>query len=194
MYSCVQAEGVTNLRQWTKDTKPIWIWLETTHISRSGSGRKPTPAEVKAELWLALIAGAQGYGYFCHQFAGKEVDDELLEDAVMSAAVKKINSEVSALTPALQSPDLTDFATVASSNASVPVVFAAKSTPDGAQYLFTAAARNGSTTATFTFSGTTQPTIAEPIGEDDGGGNITISGGKFQQSFSTFGVHLFRLH
>ena len=124
---CQQAQGVSNLRRWTKDTKPIWIWLETTHISRSGSGRKPTPAEVKAELWLALIAGAQGYGYFCHQFAGKEVDDALLEDEAMAAAVKLINDEVSSLTAALQSPDLKNFATVSSSNTSIPIEFAVSS-------------------------------------------------------------------
>ena len=88
----LQAQGVSNLREWTKNTKPIWIWLETTHISKSGSGRKPTPAEVKAELWLALIAGAQGYGYFCHQFFEKEVRVRNLRSHWLSEIWLKKNS------------------------------------------------------------------------------------------------------
>ena len=107
---------VKNLRDWTNKAKPIWFWVETTHISKSGSGRKPTPSEVKSEIWQALIAGAQGYGYFCHSFFEKQDDQALLDDHVMSAAVKKINTEVAALTPALHSPDVVGMVTVAVAN------------------------------------------------------------------------------
>lgn len=122
-----------------------------------------------------------------------QVDDELLEDSEMSAAVKTINQEVASLTAALQSPDVTDFATCDTSNPAVPISFAAKKTADGLTYLFAAAARNGTTTATFTLAGEQPATIAEPIGEPDKG-NLTITNGKFQDKFSCFGVHLYRLY
>ena len=111
----------------------------------------------------------------------------------MSAAVKKINQEVASLTAALQSPDVSDFATYYTSNPAVPISFAAKETADGAKFLFAAAARNGSTTVTFTLAGEQPATIAQPIGEADRA-NLTITNGKFQDEFSLFGVHLYRLH
>lgn len=122
-----------------------------------------------------------------------QVDDELLEDSEMSAAVKKINQEVASLTAALQSPDVSNFAKYYTSNPAVPISFAAKETADGATYLFAAAARNGTTTVTFSLAGEQPATIAQPIGEADKG-NITITDGKFEDEFSLFGVHLYRLY
>ena len=70
----------------------------------------------------------------------------------------------------------------------------AKATSAGANYLFAAAARNGSTTATFSLKpGSSSITIAEPIGEDERA-NITIVNGVFRDDFDSYGVHLYRLH
>ena len=183
------AQGVSNLRGWTNNAKPVWFWVETTHISKSGSGRKPTPSEVKAEIWLALIAGAQGYGYFCHQFYQKEDDQALLDDPAMSAAVKKINAEVAALTPALHTPDVVGMVSATSANGAVPISTAGKAV-EGAHYVFAAAERNGTTAATFTLGAGVTATGAEVIGE---GRTLEVQGGKFSDQFVNFGVHLYKL-
>jgi hypothetical protein len=85
-------QGVERLRAWTADKKPVWCWIECTDIS--SQGLKPTPAQVKSEVWMALIAGAQGFGYFCHEFDRKGVnstDCAPLRDTVMKAAIRQIN-------------------------------------------------------------------------------------------------------
>src|SRR5262245_19955131 len=61
------ADGVSRLRKWSDDRKPVWNCIECTHISNPKA--KATPAEVKAEVWMSLIRGSRGIIYFCHQFS-----------------------------------------------------------------------------------------------------------------------------
>ena len=76
-----------------QDSKPVWVWIESTMIG--DTGRKPTTKEVKAEIWMALVHGARGYGYFCHSFGHGPhpvfQEDAMLVDTEMAAAVKAIN-------------------------------------------------------------------------------------------------------
>jgi hypothetical protein len=65
------ARGVERLRAFAGPAKPVWIWLECTRIDgeRSGTGRRcPLPYELRAEVWLSILYGADGIGYFPHQF------------------------------------------------------------------------------------------------------------------------------
>jgi hypothetical protein len=61
------ARGIENLLEWSEYSIPVWCWIETTKIN-DRSPRKPTPSEVRSQVWMALIHGASGYGYFCHSF------------------------------------------------------------------------------------------------------------------------------
>lgn len=179
------AKGLDNLREWSDHKKPAWCWIETTRISEKAK-RKPTPAEVKSEVWIALIHGAKGFGYFCHSFIGKTEDAALLQDEEMINAVKEINQQVTALAPVLNSPDTKGYATVKSSNDSVSVDLLTKRN-GRTNYIFAVAMRDGSTTATFAVrSGKT----VEAIGENR---TIAIKNGKFSDAFSHYGVHLYRI-
>ena len=179
------AKGIDSLRAWSDHQKPAWCWIETTRISEKAT-RKPTPAEVKSEVWMALIHGAKGFGYFCHSFVGKTQDAALLHDQEMIQGVKAINEQVTSLARVLNTPDSKGYATVRSTNASVPVDIMTKK--DGrTNYLFAVAMREGNTTATFDVkSGKT----AEVIGENR---TIEIKKGKFSDEFSDYGVHLYRI-
>lgn len=84
-------KGIDSLRSWTNNSKPVWCWIECTKITEKSS-RKPTTREVKAEVWMALIHGANGYGYFCHSFVSPQDDAALLHDVRMLQAVKAINT------------------------------------------------------------------------------------------------------
>lgn len=179
------AKGIDSLRSWTNYAKPTWAWIETTKIDNN-SNRQPTPAEVKSEVWMALIHGAKGVGYFCHSWTPSFNEWALLSDATMLSAVTSINNQVTFLAPVLNSATTSGYAAVSSSNTAVPINFMTKNL-GGANYIFSVAMRPGSTTATFTV---TSGTSVEVLGESR---TIAISGGKFSDSFSSYGVHLYKI-
>lgn len=179
------ATGIENLTSWSGN-KPAWCWIETTRISDS-SPRKPTASEVKSEVWMALIHGAKGFGYFCHSFVTSSTDDAaLLNDQNMINAVKTINMQVTFLAGVLNSDDTVGYATVSVSNTMVPVDLVTKNY-DGANYIFAIAMRSGETTASFSV---TSGNNVEVLGE---GRTINITNGKFSDDFSPYGVHLYKI-
>ncbi len=179
------AKGIDSLQKWSNHTKPVWCWIETTRISEKAE-RKPTPAEVRSQVWMALVHGARGFGYFCHSFVGNMDDAALLHDAEMIAGVKAINKQIKSLAPILNSPDTKGYASVTTSSDSVPVDILTKKAGK-VNYLFAVAMREGETTATFHVkSGRT----VEVIGENR---TITIRKKKFVDEFSDYGVHLYRI-
>lgn len=180
------AQGIDNLRSWSNSIKPAWCWIETTRINEQ-SKRKPTPAEVKAEVWMALIHGAKGFGYFCHSFVGGKTDDiALLHDAEMLKAVKAINKQVTSLAAVLNSPDTKGYASVKSSNLPVPIDIMTKRAGK-TNYLFAVAMRDGVTSATFKVK---SGKLAHVLGENR---TIEIKKGKFTDSFPRYGVRLYKI-
>jgi hypothetical protein len=181
------ATGVQRLRRWSEDTKPVWSCIETTHIQRSG--RKPTPAEVRAEVWMALIHGARGIIYFAHQFEPTFVEAALLADAKMLAAVTKLNQQITELAPVLNAPEPSIGVTVHSTNAAVPIAYLTKQ-HEGCIYLFAVAMRPGTNTVKFAskdFSGTK---IVAVLGENR---TLAVENGTFTDSFGPWEVHLYRM-
>lgn len=179
------AKGIDSLNSWTDKSKPVWCWIECTKIAERNP-RKPTTDEVKAEVWMALIHGADGFGYFCHSFIPPADDAALLHDSVMIKAVRAVNQQVTELAPVLNSPDTREFASVKSSNNSVPVDIMTK-TFNSANYIFTVGMRMGFTTATFKVK---EGRTAEVIGENR---IIKIINGEFSDEFSPYGVHLYKI-
>jgi len=179
------ADGIDNLRLWSEDSKPVWCWIETTHIN---SENKPIPHQVKAEVWMALIHGAKGFGYFCHEWVPEFNANALLDDPVMFPAVTKINSQIHQLAPALNSPDTKGIVTATSSNASVPVDILVKHYRD-TLYVFAVAMRDGSTTGTFSINGVSDGMITV-IGEDR---ELILSNGTFEDLFEGYDVHLYKM-
>jgi len=181
--------GVERLVNWGEGRKIVWNCIETTAIH---GGRKPTPAQVKAEVWMSLIHGSHGIIYFCHQFKPTENDAALLADKEMAAAVGRINKQITELAPVLNSPTLKDVVTVESSNKDVPVDICVKKLGDR-YYVFAAAMRDGSTKAKFTVS--IHHSIlsgVEVLGEKQGR-EINRDNFTFTDEFKGFEVHLYRL-
>jgi hypothetical protein len=178
--------GVDRLRRWSGDKKDVWCCIETTGIDNVERG--PTPQQVRSEVWMALIHGAKGIIYFAHRFKPTFIEAGLLADEPMARGVADVNREVTELAPALNSPDVPDAATVASSNDKVPVDFAVKRHA-GATYLFAVAMRDGETTATFTVPAATDSQV-EVLGE---GRTNEAPAGKWQDRFAGYQVHLYKL-
>lgn len=179
-------KGVDSLMIWGENKKPVWCWIEVTKIDSKTSKRQPTPEEVKAEVWMALIHGATGFGYFCHSWTPTLNDAALLSDAVMLPAVTKINKEVAALAPVLNSVSTKGYAAVTSGNTAVPIDLMTKNLGT-VNYIFAVGMRPGATSATFTISSGNQ---VEVMGENR---TLTVSSGKFTDNFTSYGVHLYKI-
>ncbi len=106
----MQAKGIDRLRKWGGPEKRIWTWIEANKFtgSEEKDSRSPTPQEVKTQIWMALVHGANGYGFFCHSFAPpmkvSGISPEMMKE------LKTINSEVKSLAKVLNSPTVANSA------------------------------------------------------------------------------------
>jgi Beta-galactosidase len=176
------ARGVDNLRRWGGG-KPVWAFVETTRYN-TGNGQ-PTPAQVKAEVWLALTHGASGIQYFCHILTPRFIEAGLLSDSAMTAAVKRINLQIKSLATVLNSPTIANGATV---SAGVRIDKMVKRA-GGFTYLFAVNPTRNQGNAAFTLSGLSSGTVTV-LGE---GRSLTMSGGGFTDNFAGYGVHLYKI-
>lgn len=181
------AEGVKRLREWTGNAKPVWTWLESTNIE-GNSQYALTPVHVKAEVWMALVHGARGIGYFSHQFSPFS-ETGLLDDAQMAAGVKAINAQVAELAPVLNTQTVKNGVTTSSSNAAVPVSAMVKRA-GGYTYVFAVGMRPGDTTATFTLRGFAGDATVEVLGESR---TAPAKDGVFEDGFAGHAVHLYKV-
>ena len=183
-------KGVSRLTRWSEGRKVVWNAVECTQIS--APGHKPTPAQVRSEVWMSIIHGSMGIIYFVHQFQPNFIEAALLADPDMSAAVKALNAQITALAPVLNSPTLPDAATATSEDPLVPVDIMVKH-HDGWLYLFAIGMRNRPTHALLTFGPlrklgrNAEVTV---LGEDR---TIPCWGGRFEDDFAPYQVHIYRV-
>jgi hypothetical protein len=169
---------------WCNDRKPVWTWIETTRIGED-SPRKPNPDEVKTEVWMAIIHGAKGIGYFCHSFYPESDEAALLHDKPMLLKVKEINQQITFLAPVLNS-NISSFFEFKDLNSKVLIHTLSKSYED-VQYLFSVAMRNEPSDATVKVR---SGKLAEVIGENR---SIKIINGQFTDHFKGYEVHLYKI-
>jgi hypothetical protein len=182
------AKGVDRLRMGANYQKAVWNWIETTGID--DPARTPTPSQVRTEVWMSLIHGSMGIGYFCHIFSPNFIEAGLLASQQMSDAVKAIDQQIHDLAPVLNTPPIGNAATVASSDATVPIDILVKR-QGGALYVFAAAMRDSAQPVMGTFTlRTVTNGMAEVLGENR---SVPVNGGKLQDSFDGYGVHLYKI-
>ena len=181
------ALGVDRLVQWSSGQKIVWDCIECTRIGNVN--RKPTPHQVRAEVWMSLIHGSRGLIYFVHQFKPRFIEAGLLADPEMTQAVTAINRQIKELAPVLNSPVLKDAASVKSSAADCPVDVMVRS-QGGATYLFAVAMRDKETQATFTLAAVKGKAQVEVLGE---GRKLEAANGEFSDAFKGYEVHLYKI-
>ena len=192
------ARGVSRLRQWAGDRRIVWNCIECTRISNPDV--KPTPQQVKAEVWMSIIHGSQGIIYFCHQFQPRFIEAALLADEQLAGAVGEINRQIQELAPVLCEPTLDADVTVQSQPPGVsderaavwglqPVAVMGKKSAD-AHYLF--AVRMGPTpcSARLQIPGIPLGPSVQVIGEER---TIQAETGGFEDEFGAYEVHLYRI-
>jgi hypothetical protein len=178
------ALGVDRWNTDVANSKPVWNWIETTLISSGGT--KPTPDQTKSEVWMSIIHGSMGIGYFCHHFTpGPEDDHALLDDTAMSAMVKSVDQQIKDLAPALNTAPITNAVTESSSS---KVDFLVKR-QGGTLYVLAVSMTATTTTATFTFTHDALKS-ANVLGEAR---QIPVASASFQDSFDGYAVHLYAI-
>ena len=180
-------QGVERLRRWVRDEKPVWNCIETTR--GNNPSRKPTPHEVRAEVWMSLIHGSRGIIYYVHQFKPTFIEAALLGDAEMLAAVTKLNQQITSLATVLNSPTITNAVTVQTANAATPIATMVKQA-GGFTYIFAVAMRPLDTKAEFALKQFAGSETVEVLGENR---TATVKDRKFTDSFGPWGVHLYRV-
>jgi hypothetical protein len=193
------AQGVERLGQWSDGKKVVWNCIECTHISNPDA--KATPAQIRAEVWMALVHGSRGLIYFAHEFKPKFNEAALLDDPELLPAVTAINGQIQQLAPALNSPSTAEGLTMTVNGSPVaPAMNPAPGTPATIAwmqkrhgktiYLCTVNMRPEPARAAFALTGTTTGPKVEVIGEDR---QIGLAQGKFEDDYQPYGVHLYSL-
>jgi hypothetical protein len=182
------AFGVDRLHQWATRGQAVWADIETTIIA-AGSTAGPTPAQTGSEVWLALIHGANGICYFLDSWTPGFREDAIFETPAMVTAVTALNAQITALAPVLNSASLPDLVTVASASSVTPIDLVVKA-QGTSLYVFSAVARTGTTTGTFTITGMTGDAVAHVLGESR---TVPVVAGQLADSFDANGVHLYQI-
>jgi hypothetical protein len=206
------ARGVERLIQWTRGEKIVWNCIEASRISNTEV--KPTPEQVHAEVWMALIQGSRGLIYFVHQFKPTFKEAALLDDPELLPAVTAINRQLQELAPVLNSPSITDGVSVkAESPSSQPSPPLGEKVSEGqlrghsgeetsiacmlkrrgdTAYLFAVNMRNRPTRGTFTIGKSHSDSLASATVLDEPR-RIPIRNGAFADDFKPYAVHLYQL-
>ncbi len=190
--------GVQRLRQWAGPDRLVWNCIETTRISNLQV--KPTPQQVKAEVWMSLIFGSQGIIYFCHQFKPNFVEAALLADQEMAQAVGKLNRQIHELAPVLWSPERPDLVQVsvmpteveeemARLLGPVPVAWTARMY-ENRLYIFAVRIQPTQAQAEFRLRKPAGASRAEVLGENR---SVPIRDGIFRDSFGPYEAHLYKI-
>lgn len=182
------ARGVQRLRKWSDDKKIVWNCIECTRISSDTA--KPTPHQVRCEVWMSLIHGSTGLIYFVHEWKPRFNESALLSDPEMLGVVTRTNFQIQELVPALNSPTLTERVNVTSSNPDVPIATMVKSYADSL-YIFAVAMRDGETKAKFVIQDCPKTASVDVLGQRR---QLPLTDAMFTDDFGPWDVHLYRIN
>lgn len=180
------ARGVDRLIRWTDGKKPVWSVVGASRIGNPDI--LPTGDEVRRQVWLSIIHGAQGIIYFVHQFKPTFVEAGLLQHKDLSVAVKDINDRITSLARVLNSARIEDGVTVEEVN-KVPAVTALVKQDRCNFYIFAGSKSRLTVEATFHVK---HNIIDQDIEVLDENRSIQLQDQTFQDAFGPYAVHLYR--
>jgi hypothetical protein len=97
------ARGMSRLKAFA-GPRPAWIWLECTNMPADKADvgeRAPYPHELRAEVWMSVLHGADGIGYFPHQFTPYKGGPAAIPQELQKE-IKLTNSLLHKLAPVLR--------------------------------------------------------------------------------------------
>ena len=138
---------------------------------------------------MSLVHGSKGIIYFVHQFKPKFNEHALLDDLEMLAGVTALNKQIHLFAPLLNSPSLTNIASVQPSQKDTPIDIMVKRRGN-VTYIFAVGMRNTPVTGTFTLTSVSPKPKVEVVGE---GRELMLKNNRFVDDFQPYGVHIYRV-
>ncbi len=181
------ARGVERLVRWAGPERPVWNCIECTRINHPT--HKPTPEQVRCEVWMALVHGSKGLIYFVHEWQPTFNESALLSDPTMLDAVTRINRRLAALAPVLNGPTMSGRVAVTSSDSEVPVAVMTKE-HEGSVYVFAVGMEDRRTRAEFRVRGLDGSRTVTVLDE---GRTLEARDGVFADDFAPWDVHLYQI-
>jgi hypothetical protein len=168
--------------------KPTFAFIETSN-QRLFSGTNPewgergvTPAEMRFEIWDAIVHGAKGIFYFTQSFNGFRYDATPPD---VAAEMAKQNAVITGLAPALNTTSDTDQTALSYANGKLEGMFR---TYNGVEYLILVNTTNGQMTATFPSDLLPANATLEVLGENR---ELIPSDLAYSDDFDPYGVHVY---
>jgi hypothetical protein len=175
-------KGVANLRRWTLPSQLVWADIETTRISAQ---ERVTPDQLKSEVWMALIHGANGIVYFVHEWTGGFREDGVFRYPETIDAIRQIDATIKELAPILNAPTSNGEIGVTSA---VPIAMLTKRYGT-ATYLFAIATSPREGRASFTVGGV--PSGAAKVVDEQR--TLPIVDGRFEDDFGPYATHAYKI-
>ena len=180
------ARGVERLVGWSAGRKRVWNCLECTRIGNEKT--KPTPAQVRSEVWMSLIRGSRGLIYFVHQFQPVFREAALLDDPEMMAAVTALNRQIRELAPVLNGPDVRDGFRLETAASEDSIAWMQKRRGDEV-YLLAVNLSPKPTRGTLAWTAVPGSPEVEVLGESR---RLVLENGRFSDAFAGYEPHLYR--
>jgi hypothetical protein len=180
------AHGVDHLREYTEYRKPVFALLEASIIDESP---RPTPAQIRAMVWMALVHGAAGIQYYCHHFTEPLNETDCLDDAPTERTLTAINRLIRELAPVLNRPSVINGVAVRVSGVGNRVDVMLKRQAD-ATYIFAVEMNGRATTATFELTRFSPAATAQVLEENR---TIEVASGAFTDELPAYGARVYRV-
>jgi len=196
------ADGVSQLLEYAGPGKPVWAWIETSKGSRWITDEKQkdvTPAITRSEVWMAIIRGATGIGYFTH--AWRPSFTEFAPASEMQMELRRTNMQLERLSTIILSGSRKTNASIDFEDGLSGEVMVREH--NGYVYIFAnnldmsnaggrkddvkAVYRGG--IATIVADGLKDRSWVEVVDEDR---SIVVTGHKFSDKFNPLEVHIYR--
>lgn len=175
--------GVANLKRWATPEVPIWADIETTHIKNPN--RRPTPDEIRSEVWMAIINGATGINYFVHEWEPSFEEDGVFLYPDVVAGLKRLNGQIRDLAPILNSPTLNHAVTLVTRGEIAHMVKQDATTT----YVFAVNMRDEAASVKFRLD----TGAADQVTVFNEERTIEIAGAAFEDRFNRYQPHIYKL-
>jgi len=184
--------GVDRLFQYRPGQQIVWNVIETGNVYGVTPDRRPTPAQIRAEVWMSIVHGARGIIYFIHgKTSFSDFDDRALlrpENAAYLSAITSLDAELHSLARVINAEPAVGVAAMDDVVGTSPVEFTARASP-GVVHVFAVGMRDAATRKRFQISPPADGMV-EVLGESRA---LPLSAGRFEDEFAGYQAHLYRV-
>lgn len=181
------AQGVKRLNSLVYQKKKVWNIVAVTRVNNPDI--KPTPLQVRSQVWMSIIHGSRGIIYFVHQFKPRFIEAAIFEDPEMMRELTQLNGLIKSLAMVLNSPDTDDIKKLTTTSPEEPVAAVTKRHGTNL-YLLSVAMRNKDTTGSFEFDRNIPDQAAEVLGENR---KVFIRDGILEDHYDPYEPHIYKI-